>query len=100
MPPKSEAEMAEPENGNVAKYRLEKLEEDFRETAKETERWRRHVDDERVSTREQMKTNTETLRNVVSEVGALKKTLLGLAITIAGSSVIFAISVLASSGRI
>src|SRR3954463_16037395 len=99
MPPEPEMP-ADDKNGHVLAYRVDKLEKYVERSSEETIRWRRDVDDERSASREQMKTHTSTLESVVVEVNALKKTLLGFAITIAASSLIFAVSVLASSGRI
>lgn len=83
-------------NGNVLRYRVDKIER----LAEEVDNWRRHVDEERATMREQMKSNTEAVKAVSQGMETLRRTLIGFAVTVAASSIAFALAVLAASGKL
>jgi hypothetical protein len=62
--------------------------------------WRSAVDQERVQLRADAKTLATEMAELKQAVDTLRKTILGFALTIAGSAIVFALTILASSGRI
>lgn len=73
-------------------YRLTQL-EDWR---REHENWRREVDDDR----NDLKYLIEAQKALAITVDGLRKVLIGFAFTIAGSAIVFALSVLIATGKI
>ena len=64
------------------------------------EGWRREVDSERATQTEQISTMSDAVVNLNDKVEGLSKILIGFALSIAGSSVVFALTILAATGRI
>jgi hypothetical protein len=62
--------------------------------------WRRDVDRERVELRLDARTLAEEMQELKKVVDGLRKALIGFALTIAGSALVFALTILASSGKI
>lgn len=63
-------------------------------------KWRREVDRGAILQEERQKTTDERLDALQKSVDGLRRVILGFAISIAGSSVVFALSVLISTGKI
>lgn len=86
-----------PEAGaNVTLYRLGEL----AKTVQALVKWRGEVDVERERLRNDAKTLAEDMKDVKQSVDTLRKTILGFALTIAASTVVFALTILSSSGRL
>lgn len=83
-------------NQGVLLYRVRELARQVAELVS----WRRDVDQERVQLRADAKTLADEMQELKRAVDTLRKTILGFALTIAGSAVVFALTILASSGRI
>jgi hypothetical protein len=83
-------------NQGVLLYRVREL---ARQVA-ELVNWRRDVDQERVQLRSDAKTLADEMSELKRAVDTLRRTILGFALTIAGSAIVFALTILASSGRI
>jgi hypothetical protein len=83
-------------NPGIILYRIREL----AKTVAELVNWRRDVDQERVQLRLDAKSLAEEMAELKRVVDGLRKALIGFALTIAGSAVIFALTILASSGKI
>jgi hypothetical protein len=86
----------EPDKDGVLVYRLGQVEDDVKDVLT----WRRDVDTDRTAMREQIRVNTELLARTSDQIESVKRTLVGFAITIAASAIIFSFSILVSSGKI
>lgn len=64
------------------------------------EDWRREVDTERATQTEQISTMSDAVVNMNDRVDGLAKILIGFAFSIAGSSVVFALSILVATGKL
>lgn len=64
------------------------------------EEWRREVDKERATQTEQISTMSEAVVNMNERVDGLAKILVGFAFSIAGSSIVFALTILAATGKL
>lgn len=64
------------------------------------EEWRSEVDQERATRAEQMTTMSDAVFNLSDKVDGLGKILIGFAFSIAGSSIVFALAILAATGKI
>lgn len=64
------------------------------------EDWRREVDVERATQTEQLSTMSDAVVNLSDKVDGLSKVLIGFALSIAGSSIVFALTILAATGKI
>lgn len=62
--------------------------------------WRSKVDTERATQAEQLKTLDVRMDDLTTAVDSLRKTIVGFALTVAGSAVIFAFSVLVATGKV
>lgn len=83
-------------NPGIILYRIREL----AKTVAELVNWRRDVDQERVQLRLDAKSLAEEMAELKRVVDGLRKALIGFALTIAGSAIIFALTILASSGKI
>jgi len=81
-----------PANPGLLPYRLGQL-ESFR---RDVEEWRRDVDDDRRS----LEYLGKQMTALQGSVDSLRKTLLAFAFTVAGSAIVFALSVLIATGKI
>lgn len=79
-------------DGNVILYRIGRNEKRL----DEVEKWRRDVDDDR----QDLKYLQAEVSKLAKTVDGLRKTLLAFAFTIAGSAVVFALTVLIATGKI
>jgi hypothetical protein len=87
---------AAPTDGNVVLYRLGELASQVRALIK----WRGEVDVERERLRNDAKSLATEMVELKQAVDTLRKTILGFALTIAVSAVVFALTVLSSAGKI
>ncbi len=62
--------------------------------------WRSEVDKERAARAIEMENMSEAIANLTETVNGLRKALLGFAFTIAGSAVVFALSILVATGKL
>lgn len=62
--------------------------------------WRSKVDVDRATQIEQIKTIEERVVDLTSAVDSLRKTVVGFALTVAGSAIVFAFSTLFATGKI
>jgi hypothetical protein len=83
-------------NGGGLLYRLTNLEQAFGRL----DEWRSQVDQQRAIQGEQMRNQSIVIGELSTEVKGLRRTLMTLAISIASSAVIFAVSVLVATGRV
>lgn len=67
---------------------------------KALEEWRSEVDIERSAQTQQISTMSDAVVNLNDKVEGLSKILIGFALSIAGSSVVFALTILAATGKI
>lgn len=63
-------------------------------------KWRGVVDTERAVQKEQLGNLREEMNALTAAVDSLRKVILGFALSIAGSAVVFALSVLIATGKI
>lgn len=84
----------------VLDWRIRQVESTQKDNLRDYGEWRREVDDERATTREQMKYMRSDIQALTSGFNGLRKTLIGFAMTIAASALVFALSVLAATGKL
>lgn len=84
------------DNPGVFDWRLKRLES----LQNELHEWKEKVDEERVSVRGRVATVERDIDRAVRGLDALRKVLIAFAVTVASSSVIFAVSILAATGRL
>lgn len=87
---------AEEQNGGVMAYRVRELAETVRELLK----WRREVDIERERLRNTAHTLEERIESLQMSMDSLRRVLIGFAFTVAGSAIVFALTVLIATGKI
>lgn len=83
-------------DGNVVLYRLGELAKQVGALIK----WRGEVDVERERLRNDAKVLAAEMSELKTAVDTLRKTILGFAITVAVSAIVFALTVLSSAGKI
>ena len=83
-------------HGNILLYRVNELARTVRGLIK----WQGEVDVERERIRNETKAQAEEMRDLKKAVDALRRTILGFAITIAVSAVVFALTILSSAGKL
>lgn len=83
-------------NGGVLTYRLTELARSVRELMN----WRREVDIEREKLRNTAMSLEERMDALQQSVDSLRKVLLGFAFTVAGSAIVFSLTVLIATGKI
>lgn len=81
------------ERPDVLAYRVNRNSDAIRELAD----WRRDVDKERATTKEQVGAMREDIVALTAGFDSLRRTLLGFAFTIAGSAIVFALAILAAT---
>lgn len=81
---------------NVLIYRVSEL----ARTVRDLTTWRREVDVERERIRNASTALEERVAELQQSVDSLRRTLLGFAFTIAGSAIVFSLSVLIATGKI
>jgi len=84
------------EQPGVLAYRVRK----HGETLTKLEDWRREVDEERATTKQTIGFMRDDIKDLTSGFDSLRKTLLAFAFTIAGSAVVFALSILIATGKV
>jgi uncharacterized coiled-coil DUF342 family protein len=84
------------EQPGVLAYRVRKT----AETVKVLEEWRREVDREAATTKQELRYLTDEIKDLTESFNSLRKTLLGFAFTVAGSALVFALTVLLATGRV
>ena len=80
----------------VLRWRVDKNEEKLIKL----DEWRREVDIERASMREIVSQISKDVAELSNAFNGLRKTLVMFAFTIAGSSIVFALGILAATGRL
>lgn len=66
----------------------------------ELEEWRREVDTERATQAQQITTMSSAVVTMNEKVEGLSRILIGFALSIAGSSIVFALSILVATGKL
>lgn len=92
--------MAEYADEHAFPFRLRQLERQTADHVKEYEEWRREVDGDRRDQARDIAALTDGFKTLTIAVNGLRKTLVGFAFTIAGAAVVFALSILAATGRL
>lgn len=70
------------------------------EKLKELEDWRRDVDTSDATQKEQLVGMGKAISGLSEEVKSLRRVIVGFALTVAGSAVVFAFSILLATGKI
>lgn len=84
----------------VLSWRIGQIELAQKDHVKDVEVWRRTVDEERSTTKEQIKYMRGDISDLTSGFNGLRKALIGFALTIAVSCLVFALSILAATGKL
>ena len=86
----------DPAGESVFAYKLRELTRNVRDLLA----WRREVDTERALLKQDAQTLGDRIDGLEKAVDALRKVLLGFAFTVAGSAIVFALTVLIATGKI
>ncbi len=84
------------ESPNAIAYRLRQQEA----LVKELSEWRRDVDKARAAEQVMIENMAEAMQTLAATVDGLRKTLIGFALSIAGSSIVFAFTILVATGKL
>lgn len=98
-PPGGSGVAMSPENSPFSINIVYRLDE-YKKALEDLGTWRREVDRDRTTFIGEMSTVTKNQEILAETVNTLRKTLLGFAFTIAGSAVVFALTVLIATGKI
>ncbi len=84
------------ESPQALAYRLRQSEAAVKELAE----WRRSVDTSRAAEQVVIENMAEAMQTLSATVESLRRTIIGFALSIAGSAVVFALSILVATGKV